>query len=91
MSQITIHATISGRVQGVFYRDTTRKKATELGITGWVKNLPDGRVELLATGDSERVSQLLAWCWQGPAASKVTDIEETPVPLEHFATFEVRY
>ena len=91
MSQFALHAYISGTVQGVFFRNSTQKKAIELGVTGWIKNCPDGRVELLATGETDNVSGLLAWCWQGPPASNVTDIKQTPVPYQHFDTFEVRY
>jgi acylphosphatase len=74
MSHICIHATISGKVQGVFYRHHTRRKAQELGITGWVKNLANGDVELIACGDSEAIKQLTTWLWDGPSRAKVDNV-----------------
>jgi acylphosphatase len=56
---------VSGRVQGVFYRASTRQKATELGCSGYARNLPDGRVEVLAVGETQAVHSLLEWLWQG--------------------------
>lgn len=68
---------ISGRVQGVFFRMTTKKTADRLGITGWVKNRADGTVEALFQGDTESVDHMLAWCKKGPPLSKVTDVALT--------------
>ena len=62
---------VSGRVQGVFYRASTAERARALGITGYAKNLPDGRVEVLACGEAAAVEELCAWLWQGPPAAKV--------------------
>ena len=69
---------ISGRVQGVFYRASTRQKATELGCAGYARNLPDGRVEVLAVGEPVAVQSLLDWLWRGPPASdvKLVDVQE---------------
>lgn len=87
-----IHAIISGRVQGVFYRASTRDKAASLGLKGWVRNLPDGRVELVAEGPKSQLEELLKWCWQGPPAAKVTDIEvKYEEPTGEFDDFSVRY
>jgi acylphosphatase len=65
---------VSGRVQGVFYRATCVRKATELELTGYARNLADGRVEVLACGEESVVDEFLAWLWQGSPASKVTDV-----------------
>ncbi|NOZ59153.1 MAG: acylphosphatase, partial [Euryarchaeota archaeon] len=64
------HVFISGRVQGVFYREYTRRKAQELGVKGWVRNLPDGRVEAVFEGEDRAVDEMVRWCWEGsPYAS----------------------
>ena len=65
---------VSGRVQGVFYRATCVRKANELALTGFARNLPDGRVEVLACGDEDAVQQFVGWLWEGSPASKVTDV-----------------
>lgn len=70
---------MSGRVQGVFYRATTAQRARELGVTGYAKNLPDGRVEVLACGEPELVHELIEWLWTGSSASKVTAVEVSDV------------
>ncbi len=66
---------VAGRVQGVFYRASTRARATALGVTGLARNLPDGRVEVLACGDAAAVDALCRWLWQGSPASAVTAVE----------------
>lgn len=66
---------VSGRVQGVFYRASTRHKATELGVSGYASNLPDGRVEVLAVGESTAVTALLDWLWTGPPSARVTAVD----------------
>ena len=73
---VRIHAFVSGRVQGVYYRAETRQQASQLGLTGWVRNLPDGRVEVLAEGEEQRVRELIAWCRQGPPRSRVDEVGE---------------
>jgi acylphosphatase len=62
---------VAGRVQGVFFRASTRDKAENLGLTGWVRNLPNGDVELLAEGEPGAFAQLLAWCHTGPRLARV--------------------
>ncbi len=87
-----IHACISGRVQGVFYRASTYEKALSLGLKGWVKNLPDGRVELVAEGPHDKIEELLKWCKQGPPGARVTNIEvEMEEPSRDFTGFSIRY
>ncbi len=71
----TKKAIVSGLVQGVFYRATTRNKAIGLGVTGYAKNLPDGKVEVMAQGEPEAVDMLLEWLWQGSTHSQVTAVE----------------
>jgi acylphosphatase len=66
---------VAGRVQGVFYRASTRARASTLGVTGYARNLPDGRVEVLACGDAAAVDTLCRWLWQGSPASSVTAVE----------------
>ena len=69
-----IRAIVSGRVQGVSYRASTADEARRLGLVGWVRNLPDGRVELEAEGPADAVEQLVAWCHAGPPAAHVTSV-----------------
>jgi acylphosphatase len=65
---------VSGRVQGVFYRATCVRKARELGLTGFARNLTDGRVEVLACGEQAAVDAFVAWLWEGSPASKVSGV-----------------
>ncbi len=67
--------TVSGRVQGVFFRQSTAERATVLGLDGWVRNLPDGRVEGLACGAPEALQQLQQWLRRGPPAARVEALE----------------
>lgn len=72
---------ISGRVQGVYYRGTTVTRALELGIRGYARNLPDGRVEVLAQGDDAAVAAFIRWLWIGSIASRVTAVEVRDAPV----------
>ena len=72
---------VGGRVQGVFYRATAARRAQELGIHGHARNLPDGRVEVLACGDSEVVEAFVSWLWIGSSACKVTSVEASDSPV----------
>ena len=72
---------MSGRVQGVFYRASTRQRAHELGCRGYARNLADGRVEVLAVGEPAAVHALIEWLWQGPPAAHVTDVKCSEVAL----------
>lgn len=65
---------VSGKVQGVFYRASTRERARALRVTGYAKNLDDGRVEVLACGESADVEMLLAWLWEGPRGARVESV-----------------
>jgi len=73
---------VDGRVQGVFYRATVARRARELAITGYARNLPDGRVEVLACGDEMSVQSFVKWLWIGSSASKVTSVEVQEAPLD---------
>ena len=65
---------VSGRVQGVFYRASTREQAQALGLSGYAKNLPDGRVEVVASGEDSAIDALERWLWRGPVAAEVTQV-----------------
>lgn len=82
---------IHGRVQGVFFRDSTRRKAEELGVRGWVRNRPDGTVEAVAQGEPGNLERLEQWFRDGgPRAARVERVEAQDVPEEGFADFRVR-
>ena len=82
-------AIVRGRVQGVWFRGWTRETASALGVTGWVRNLPDGSVEVLAHGTEEQLDRLETQLWQGPPLARVTAIEsrrtDTDAPLPGFS------
>jgi len=86
------HCLVAGRVQGVFYRASTRRKALELGLNGWVRNLPDGRVEVYACGEGAQLDILCAWLKEGPPHAEVTDVQcrEIEVDVEAGNDFVVR-
>jgi len=71
---------VAGRVQGVFYRGTAQRRARELGIRGYARNLADGRVEVVACGEEAAVQTFVSWLWTGSSASKVTAVEVTDLP-----------
>lgn len=86
-----IHLLIAGRVQGVFFRNSTQTEAQRLGLVGWVRNLPDGRVEVTAEGEDDAIDKLIAWAHQGPTFARVDEVEITrSEPTGEFASFEVR-
>lgn len=89
MKQQTVKCTVSGRVQGVFFRSATAERATELGIRGWVRNRTDGQVELLAGGDADAIEQLIAWLWQGSPSASVTSVTLEECEQEIDAGFQV--
>jgi acylphosphatase len=84
------HGLIGGRVQGVYYRESTRQEAQRLGVAGWVRNLADGRVECHLEGAPEALARMELWLWQGPAAAQVTAVALEAVALEGFTDFQVR-
>ncbi len=86
-----IRLIIRGRVQGVWYRGGAQEVARELGLTGWVRNLADGSVELVAEGEVSALDALKGWCREGPPLARVHDVSEEPLtPRGAPASFEVR-
>jgi len=92
---IKVHVFISGLVQGVFYRSWTQETAQFLGLSGWVKNSPDGQVEAIFVGDKEKVEKMLKFLYQGPPASSVEEVEiveKEGVEVDPFeGRFEIHY
>lgn len=89
---VRAHVFISGRVQGVFFRENIRRLARSLGVVGWVRNLPDGRVEAVFEGDEENVRRMIEFCRRGPPAARVDDVEITwEKPKGEFDDFEIRW
>lgn len=72
---IRVHLLISGIVQGVYYRQSTKRQAQKLDLKGWVRNLEDGRVEALVEGEKDKIEELIKWCHQGPSNAKVDNVE----------------
>ena len=92
MATKTIYAIIKGQVQGVFFREYTRKEAINLGLKGWVRNRPDGSVEALLSGDSETVDRMLTWLHHGSPMARVDLIHtEKRDAQESFSTIDIRY
>jgi acylphosphatase len=81
---------VSGRVQGVFFRDACRRMACEHGVAGWVRNLPDGQVEAVFEGRPEDVDRLVAWARRGPSRAAVADVAVQAEPPEGLDTFLIR-
>lgn len=80
-----------GRVQGVFFRANTCRKAKEMGINGWVKNMYDGSVEAVFEGDENRVKEIINWCSKNIRMANVTNIDVKYKNTEGFNDFEIRY
>lgn len=87
-----LHVLISGRVQGVWFRANTQRKAQELGITGWVRNTSDGKVEAIFEGETTQLKNMISWCHKGPQFSQVTNVE-----IQHkqytgqYTSFTIKY
>ncbi len=81
---------VSGRVQGVWFRAATREQAARLGLRGWVRNLPDGRVQAVFEGGAEELEAMLSWCRVGPPGSRVEGVETVTGPATgEFAAFSI--
>lgn len=92
MNERAIVAYVSGRVQGVYYRQHTRLRASGLGLAGWVRNLDDGRVKVFAQGTREAVEALVDWLWTGPPHALVVAVEVDDVPPDpKLVVFDVRH
>jgi acylphosphatase len=83
------HVYLSGRVQGVFFRDTCARQAHIEGVTGWVRNRRDGRVEAAFEGEPDAVARMVEWCRRGPPHALVTGIEIDDEPLEDDPYFRI--
>jgi acylphosphatase len=81
---------VSGRVQGVYFRDTCQRMALEHGVSGWVRNLPDGRVEAIFEGPAEGVYRLVDWARHGPSLAVVDDVTVQAERPEGLSTFQIR-
>ena len=86
------HVIISGRVQGVFFRASTKQKAEQLGLTGWVRNTSDGNVEAIFEGNENAINEMIEWCHHGPTLSKVKNVKvKKQNPTDGFEDFSIRY
>lgn len=90
MDEMRAHVFVTGRVQGVYYRANTRDAAREAGVDGWVRNLPDGRVEAVFEGPEDAVEGMVEWCRTGSPAAEVDDVEVEYGGPEGMDGFEVR-
>lgn len=90
--KIRFHIFVSGRVQGVFFRENTRRKAKKIGITGWVRNLTDGRVEAVLEGEKDKIERMINWAKKGPMFAKVKGVKiEIEEYQAEFNDFEIKY
>lgn len=91
MAKKRAHLIISGSVQGVFFRYTTRQLAQDLGLAGWAMNRRDGKVEVVAEGEAEKVEKLVKWCHKGPEGALVSDVDITwQKPTNEFDSFHIK-
>ncbi len=89
--QQTVSIVVSGKVQGVYYRQSTKEKARELGLTGFVKNLPDGRVQIIANGTIDQLNGLATWCRQGPPRARVDSVTMEEITPQVFTSFIIQH
>jgi len=87
---IALQGCVKGRVQGVFFRVSTQQQALKLGIGGWVRNTPDGHVEVCLTGPEERVADMVQWLYSGPARAQVVQVDLSPIDCEPLPDFQIR-
>ncbi|MEQ6167259.1 acylphosphatase [Ekhidna sp. MALMAid0563] len=88
---IAFRIKVAGRVQGVFFRASTKEKADELGIRGWVRNESDGSVLIEAEGETSKLNEFKQWCTIGPSAAVVESIAVEEIPVSKHAYFEIAY
>ncbi|HWC27923.1 MAG TPA: acylphosphatase [Solirubrobacteraceae bacterium] len=88
--RVARHVVVTGRVQGVFFRDCTRREARRIGVTGWVRNRRDGAVEAHFEGPDAAVAELVRWCREGPQHASVDDVHVEPAEPEGHERFDVR-
>jgi len=87
----TISITVTGKVQGVFFRQSTREKAKDLRLKGYVQNMQDGSVNIIVTGNAEQLDQLIEWCHHGPPKAVVATVETKDLPLQEFSSFTIHH
>ncbi len=86
------HVIVQGLVQGVWFRASTREQALRIGVTGWVRNMPDGSVEAVFEGEKKKVEEIVAWCHRGPSGARVSAVDITWGPSRgEFGHFDIRY
>lgn len=90
MNEARSRVVVEGHVQGVWFRESTRRMAEQTGVTGWVRNRPDGSVEAVFEGSRDAVDKAVAWAWSGPERAVVTALSETAEEPEGLTGFEVR-
>lgn len=86
----TVHLLISGKVQGVFFRDSARKMAQQLRITGWIKNRRDEKVEAVISGEEQAIKNFIKWAKNGPEKAKVDNVIVSKQPTVIFENFQIR-
>lgn len=91
MSTQAVHIVVHGKVQGVWFRGTTESKAEEFGLAGWVRNRPEGTVEIHAEGMKEDLQRLIEWCRQGPPSASVSRVDVEWVSPKGMKTFSTKY
>ncbi len=88
MARTALDVVVTGHVQGVFFRASMRERADQLGVTGWVRNAPDGSVRAHLEGDADAVDSLAAWCSHGPPAAVVEDVRRAASELSGASAFK---
>ncbi len=92
IEHLRAHVIIHGLVQGVWFRASTKEMALQIGVGGWVRNLPDGSVEAVFEGEKKKVEEILGWCHKGPSGARVSNVEIAWEPYKgEFKHFDVRY
>jgi acylphosphatase len=91
MAKVAYRVRVYGRVQGVFFRTSMKEVAEDLGVDGWVRNMPDGSVEALVSGEEEKVEKILEWCRRGPELARVDRVEITPADPPTEKGFHIKY
>ena len=87
-----VYIIVRGLVQGIFFRVSTKEKAQQLGITGWVRNLDSGKVEIIAEGEKKKLEELIEWCNKGPSSARIEEVKtEWQLYKAEFENFDIRY
>ena len=89
MTDLAVHIIVYGQVQGVLFRTSTQAQALELGLTGWVKNLPNGTVEVHVEGDQVALNHFIEWCQKGPSSAKVSRCDLDRITPQGMSNFKI--